>query len=155
LARQEGIHLPATETAQRHLQVRLAMHPPGETLSPQMTIAAAVEWSKGARSSTWPVTDDRGVWGVVSLAQLEQVLADGGDKKKVSEVVEMRDFPHMHADQSLDLALERMGATGFDLLPVVSRARIHDLEGVVTLIDVLRAFGVRGERTNPTGGDRA
>ncbi len=151
LARQEGIHLPATETGQRHLQVRLAMHPPGETLSPQVTIAEAVAWSKGVNSSTWPVTDDRGVWGVVSLAQLEKVLSDGGDKKKVSEVVEMRAFPHMHSDQSLDLALERMGATGFDLLPVVSRARIHDLEGVVTLIDVLRAFGVRSEHSNSMG----
>jgi CIC family chloride channel protein len=45
--------------------------------------------------------------------------------------------------------LERMGSTGFDLLPVVSRANIHELEGVVSLLDVLKAFGVRETRQVP------
>ena len=154
LAFQEGIHLPTTETGQRHLQVSMAMHSPGETLSPDMTIADAVAKSKSAGLNTWPVTDERGVWGVVSLAQLEQVLDDEDDSKKIREVVEKRNFPHLHADQSLDLALERMGASGLDLLPVVSRARLHDLEGVVTLIDVLRAFGVGGGHSNPMSNER-
>jgi predicted transcriptional regulator len=44
-----------------------------------------------------------------------------------------------------------MGATGLDLLPVVSRANIHDLEGVVSLLDVLRAFGVRERRPEVHG----
>ena len=39
-----------------------------------------------------------------------------------------------------------MGETGFDVLPVVSRANLHELEGVVGLLDVLRAFGVRERR---------
>jgi len=40
------------------------------------------------------------------------------------------------------LALERMGAHQIEVLPVVSRADIHKLEGVVTLHDVLDAYGV-------------
>jgi hypothetical protein len=39
-----------------------------------------------------------------------------------------------------------MGATKLDLLPVVSRANVHELLGVVILSDVLDAFGV--ERRN-------
>ncbi len=35
-----------------------------------------------------------------------------------------------------------MGANQFELLPVVSRADVHKLEGVVTLRDVLHAYGV-------------
>jgi len=35
-----------------------------------------------------------------------------------------------------------MGATHTDLLPVVSRADIHQLLGVVRLHDVLKSYGV-------------
>ena len=51
-------------------------------------------------------------------------------------------FPHVHPDQGLDLALERMGANQIEILPVVSRADVHKLEGIVTLRDVLDSYGV-------------
>jgi CIC family chloride channel protein len=51
-------------------------------------------------------------------------------------------FPHVHPDQGLDLALERMGANQIQILPVVSRADLHKLEGIVTLRNVLDAYGV-------------
>jgi hypothetical protein len=35
-----------------------------------------------------------------------------------------------------------MGANRIDILPVVSRANVHKLEGVVTLQDVLDSYGV-------------
>jgi CBS domain-containing protein len=35
-----------------------------------------------------------------------------------------------------------MGAARLELLPVVSRADVHKLEGVITLRDVLDSFGV-------------
>jgi CIC family chloride channel protein len=40
------------------------------------------------------------------------------------------------------LALERMGANQIEILPVVNRADLHKLEGIVTLRDVLDAYGV-------------
>jgi hypothetical protein len=39
-------------------------------------------------------------------------------------------------------ALERMGANQIEILPVVSRADVHKLEGIVTLRDILDAYGV-------------
>jgi CIC family chloride channel protein len=51
-------------------------------------------------------------------------------------------FPHVHPDQGLDLALERMGANQIEILPVVNRADVHKMEGVVTLRDVLDSYGV-------------
>ena len=48
----------------------------------------------------------------------------------------------VHPDQGLDLALERMGANQIEIFPVVNRADVHKLEGVVTLRDVLNAYGV-------------
>ena len=62
--------------------------------------------------------------------------------KKLGELVDGLVFPHVHADQGLDLALERMGANQIDILPVVSRADVHKLEGIVTLRDVLDSYGV-------------
>jgi hypothetical protein len=41
------------------------------------------------------------------------------------------------------VALERMGTAKLDLLPVVSRADIHYLIGVVVLADVLNSYGVK------------
>ena len=62
--------------------------------------------------------------------------------KQLGEIVDALDFPHVHSDQGLDLALDRMGANQLDILPVVSRADVHKLEGIVTLRDVLDSYGV-------------
>ena len=87
------------------------------------------------------VTDRRGVVGVINLSTLEREQVEGA-AKHLDELVEGLVFPHVHPDQGLDLALERMGANQIDVLPVVSRADIHMLEGIVTLRDVLVSYGV-------------
>ena len=50
--------------------------------------------------------------------------------------------PHVHPDHSLSVALERMGTTGLNVLPVVSRANLRQLIGIIALEDILDAFGV-------------
>jgi chloride channel protein, CIC family len=57
-------------------------------------------------------------------------------------LVDTLEFPHVHADHALHVALERMSGAHIDILPVVNRADIHKLEGVVTLRDVLDSYGV-------------
>jgi CBS domain-containing protein len=88
------------------------------------------------------VADEHGLLGVVSRALLERGIAAGASGKSLGEFVERGLSPHVHADHSLALALERMGATGLDVLPVVSRANVREVEGIVTLADVLEALGV-------------
>ena len=51
-------------------------------------------------------------------------------------------LPHVHPDHALTLALERMGVLRYNVLPVVSRADIRQMIGLVTLQDVLEAYGV-------------
>lgn len=145
LALQEGIHLPTSESAKRHLQVRLAMRPPHETFTTDMTLGQCLERAGHSSLRAWPVVDKNGVWGVVSLAQIEEQLGEEGAESKVGDMLDSHVFPHLHADHSLDLALERMGREGYDLLPVVSRGNVHEMEGVCSLLDVLRAFGVHGQ----------
>jgi len=113
-----------------------------EVWSGELTVHEALEKSKSSEFQAWPVSDDRGVIGVVSLQQLRQANGDGDADKRLSEFVNGTDFPHVHADHSLHLALDRMGASHLDLLPVVNRANIHQLEGVVTLQNVLDSYGV-------------
>jgi CIC family chloride channel protein len=77
----------------------------------------------------------------VNLLTLEREQPEGASKR-LEELLAGVVFPHVHADQGLDLALERMGANQIDVLPVVSRADVHQLEGVITLRDVLDSYGL-------------
>jgi CBS domain-containing protein len=67
---------------------------------------------------------------------------DGREEQPLASLVETGDVPHTHTDQALHLALERLSKYRLDVLPVVHRADIHKLEGVVTLPDVLDAYGI-------------
>ncbi len=144
LARQDGIHLPTSETRQQEglRQVLLAMRPAKEIFSADMTVQEALEKILSSESTAWPVSDDRGLIGVLSFGKLQQAAAAGPEPKQLKELLDGIDFPHLHADHSLSLALERMGAFQVNALPVVSRANIHKLEGIVTLKDVLALYGV-------------
>jgi CIC family chloride channel protein len=143
LAVQDGIHLPTAETRQRHgrRQVVEIMQSASLLLPSEITVRKAWEQVHASESRTWLVTDRRGVVGVINFSRLEGDLAEGPDKK-LEQLVDALAFPHVHPDQGLDLALERMGANQIEILPVVSRADVHKLEGMVTLRDVLDAYGV-------------
>jgi CIC family chloride channel protein len=148
LAQQDGIHLPSVETRQQleQRQVIHAMRQATEVRSAEMTVREALEKSKSSEFRAWPVCDERGVIGVLRLQDLERGINDGLANKRLREIVGGSEIPHVHADHALNLALERMGANQLDLLPVVSRANVHQLEGVVTLPDVLAFYGVGPSR---------
>lgn len=143
LAIQDGIHLPTAETRQRYGQRSVfgIMQAATEPLSGEFTVRQALEQLGGTDSGAWLVADERGTIGIITLSRLKQELAQGYDKK-LAELVDVVHFPHVHSDQGLDVALERMGANHLELLPVVSRADVHQVIGVVTLGDVLHAYGI-------------
>jgi chloride channel protein, CIC family len=143
LAEQDGIHLPTAKTRQRSGQRQVVgiMQIASQLLPAEITVREALEEVRSSEFQTWLVMDRRGVIGVINFARLERELAEGADKK-VGELVDAQAFPHVHPDQGLDLALERMGANQIEILPVVNRADVHKLEGILTLRDVLDAYGV-------------
>ncbi|MGC2285604.1 MAG: chloride channel protein [Candidatus Acidiferrum sp.] len=144
LARQDGIHLPRPETRQQegHRQVILAMRPATEILPADITAQEAMEKIRSSESTAWPVSDGSVLIGVLTFGKLQQAATGGLDPKLLSELMDGPEFPHLHVDHSLGMALERMGACQVNALPVVSRADIHKLEGIVTLKDVLAIYGV-------------
>jgi len=143
LAVQDGIHLPTAESRQRHgrRQVMRVMQTVSQLLPAEITVREALERVRSSEFRTWLVTDQRGVVGVINRTRLERELAEGADEK-LGELVDPLVFPHVHPDQGLELALERMGTNQIEILPVVNRADVHKLEGIVTLRDVLDAYGV-------------
>jgi CIC family chloride channel protein len=143
LAEQDGIHLPKFGSRQQtQRQVTQVMQPAGQVLSAEETVGRALEQTRGAAQRTWIVSNARGVAGLVTREGLENANDKGNPDVQVSTILNAGEFPHVHADHPLDDALDRLGANHVDLLPVVSRANIHQLLGVVRLQDVLEAYGV-------------
>ena len=86
--------------------------------------------------------DENNIVGVLRLTTLKKALDSGKADQTLQSLLETLEFPHVHTDQALHLALERMSSANLDILPVVNRADVHKLEGVVTLRDVLDSYGV-------------
>ena len=153
LARQEGVYLPTSEPRSQRgrIQVLQAMQPATEVLSPEMQVAEAVDRAGRSGLNAWPIADRDGVCGVIGKAELQSALGHGWADKTLAELVDgcspqdrrtSAKFPYVHSDHPLGVALERMGASGRDVLPVVSRANRRRLVGVITLDSILKSYGL-------------
>jgi chloride channel protein, CIC family len=144
LAHQDGIHLPSRSTRdeinQRTVAQIMQKSPP--TLSAQMRIEDAVQQTRTSQFRVWPVVDNGYFLGIVTRETLERADGDGRNEQPLSDLVESSNAPHVHTDHALHYALERMSKYHLDVLPVIHRADLHKLEGVVTLPDVLDAYGI-------------
>ena len=146
LAHQDGIHLPTGDSRDVEGQRRVAqaMRAADAVLPCSMTVSDALEQVQNSAIHAWPISDQPGVVAVVSRNALEKVASDGGGTGKLEQFATAPEFPHLHADHSLSVALDRLGSSRLDALPVVSRADLHKLEGIVTLQDVLNMYGFGG-----------
>jgi CIC family chloride channel protein len=157
LARQDGLHLPTGEFRRiaRQFRVSSALQPGPAPLDGSLSIADAHTRTTSAEFGSWPVFDRRGLAGMIRVADLSAAVAAGRGGEKLQSLLDENPYdddaaPHVHADQPLSLALSRMGSTSHTVLPVVSRANVRALLGVVTLPDILRAYGVEQPRDVPT-----
>jgi CIC family chloride channel protein len=155
LARQDGLHLPTGEarTVARHLRVSVATKPAPPPLAPDLSSNDAHDRVRGSSLDSWPVADGEGLLGMVRTADITAAVAEGRGSAPVRTLIDANGAsedrketapPHVHGDQPLAVALARMGATHHSVLPVVSRANVRTMLGIVSLPDILRAFGVQG-----------
>ena len=144
LAFQDGIHLPSHATLHQTSQRTVAqvMRRSPEVLSARMIVKDAMEQARSAQLRIFAVMDRQYFLGMLTVEELERAFADGREDQPLTDLVETARVPHVHMDHPLHLALERMSAYHLDVLPVVHRADIHKLEGIVTLSDVLDSYGV-------------
>ena len=101
-----------------------------------------IEQTRAGNLRIWPVAENDYFLGMLNRETLECAFVDGREEQPLKDLVETLHVPHLHTDHALHLALDRMSKYHLDVLPVVHRADIHKLEGVVTLPDVLNAYGI-------------
>jgi CIC family chloride channel protein len=153
LAQQDGVHLPSAHSHEPSGpgDVRLVMRPAPLILSMKSTVREAMEQVKDSGLNAWPVSAQDQFCGLIRHADMARALTlEAGETTLGDLLGEMpadnagvAEFPHVHPDQLLHVALERMGSSGLDVLPVVSRASLRKLIGIVVLEDVLKAYGVK------------
>ena len=144
LAHQDGIHLPSPGTLHGTSQhaVGQVMKISPEVLPAQMRVREAVERVRSSQTRIWPVAEKDYFLGMLASETLECALVDGRKELPLKDIVETLHVQHVHMDHALHMALERMSTYHLDVLPVLHRADIHKLLGVVTLRDVLDAYDI-------------
>jgi CIC family chloride channel protein len=145
LAAQDGIHLPhgrtAPEAARRY--VRDAMR-----IDSQFVLPSA-ELKSVPPAAAYIIAEDGLLLGVLPERQLREAVENEPEApvRKLldgrADLTDWRHLPHIHADHTLETALERMGELAVPVLPVVDRGNVRRIIGVVTLDDVLAHYGVR------------
>lgn len=129
LAHQEGVYLPTEERAH---DSRLTVAAIVRNLDENVTEAGAVVQMEAAGVRSWPIVEN----GCLAA------MYDSRSRAKPLEFEEDSPSFTIHADQPLSVALEKMGSSHLDALPVVSRADRRKVLGVITMGDLLNAYGV-------------
>jgi len=143
LALQEGVHLPTGEARRDLEQVRVGdvMQSVTSPFLPQMDVRSAKQRLGELGRDAWLVVERDRLYGVVTRRELEQVK--NPSSTLLNQVVNPDgSFPYVYPDHPLSVALEKMGAAGAEVLPVVNRAHRRHVEGVIALPDILGAYGV-------------
>lgn len=144
LSTQDGVQLPNHETEHllHEIHVSDAMIRDVKTLPARMPIREAISLSRDWAFTGYPVVDENGLMvGITSENELRQAQAAGNEAKLVIDIATTKYIIHAHPDQSLDSVVAKLGARKISRLPVVSRADPQELLGIITVEDVMDAFG--------------
>jgi CIC family chloride channel protein len=130
LALQDGVHLPSPSTHRMTSQLRVsaAMRTPELTIEPTMNPDSAIRLMDDRRVYQLPVAEGSKFLGMLSKTELKVAPPD---TPEIRVLLKNSQFPHLHLDHTLDVALHRMGSNQMQELPVVSRRDVHKLEGIV------------------------
>jgi CIC family chloride channel protein len=141
LSRQDGLDLPSMEERREEATLRVedAMREyRGPVLQASDPAAQAVRQAQAAAEALLLVVDGAGNWRGIAKEELETLVdvEEGGEM--ADSLLPGEPLPYLHPDQPLDEALRIMG--DWPLLPVVNRADLTKLEGVVSLADIMATY---------------
>ena len=146
LTRQDGLDLPSMEEQREEgiLRVEDAMQPGTDVvLDAGQLLEQALRHANERRLDVVLVQSDSNRWSPFTREELETLVKDGKGSQSLSSVLSGRQVPFLHPDHTLDTALRYVDR--WPLVPVVSRANLKKLEGVVSQRDVLRRYRDFGE----------
>jgi chloride channel protein, CIC family len=141
LGRQDGLVLPSIEELREEvaLTVEDAMQRDGAiALDPGEPISQVVRRAQEKPQGALLLRTRAGEWRLLSREELQRLAADTSKAPTLAQANTQGPLPVLFRDQSLDEALRLAGDR--PLLPVVSRANLSKLEGVIAVSDILHAF---------------
>lgn len=77
-------------------------------------------------------------WSNISRDEVQTLLREGKGTESIGSIVSSRQVPSLHPDHPLDMALRYVDR--WQIVPVVNRANLRELEGIVTQRDVLERY---------------
>jgi CIC family chloride channel protein len=141
LTRQDGLELPSMEEQREEniLRVEDAMQSPkGWWLEGDKLVEDAAKIvASGEKSEVLVHLRDHG-WCALTKAEIDELMATGDGLDTLAEVAHDKHIPYLHPDHSLDMALRYVDR--WPLVPVVNRANMRKLEGVISERDVLNRY---------------
>jgi chloride channel protein, CIC family len=141
LSRQDGMDLPSMEEQREEAERRIedAMRAPsGFTLKGDDAVEEALKQVAELPDPYFLVYRHHGVWSGISKEALHKAVSEEKGSAKLRTILGNTRLPHLHPDQTLEVALRRMG--DHPLLPVVHRADFSKLEGVISLQNILKIY---------------
>ncbi len=146
LSQQDGIHLPSMEEEREVpiLRVEDAMRPPPTlVLGDDLPVAAALQAAEGSGAEFFLIGGGAG-WRGLGIARL-RAIHGRTPELPLGRVLPARPLPYLHPDHPLDAALRTLH--DWPLLPVVHRADLTQLMGVLSVRDVIETYKRLGSGT--------
>ena len=146
LTRQDGVDLPSMEEQREEgvLHVEDAMQrADGRVVEARETVGSALQLAEKSSADDLLVKLAPNGWGIVAKKDLRRMLAEGMGELDLNSVVSGVRIPYLHPDQALETALRYVDR--WAVVPVVNRADLWRLEGVITERDVLERYREFGE----------
>jgi chloride channel protein, CIC family len=146
LTRQDGLDLPSLEELREEttLHIEDAMKPPPKpVLNSEETVQDAVLQVQQASSSLFLVRFKPSGWTSITRDLLQRYASEGKGEMTLGSLLPPQRLPCLHPDSPLEMALRYVHQT--PLVPVVSRADLRKLEGVISSEDVLAKYRVTVE----------
>jgi chloride channel protein, CIC family len=145
LSQQDGLHLPSMEEAREMqiLRVEEAMRPPSQApLDVHDRVSEALARADVSADDYLLITDSSGKWYGLLKESLNVMVTQGKDAAPLAESEFLHPLPHVHPDHPLNVVLRRIDE--HPLLPVVHRANLQQLVGVISLADIVAAYRKAG-----------
>ena len=145
LTRQDGLNLPSLEEQRDEdvLRVEDAMKVPGvPVLDWQDTVAEADQQIQQCSSDVFLVRMSPSGWSSIHRDLLRRFVGEGKLEMTLGSLLPSRRLPHLYPDYPLEMALRYVDQT--PIVPVVSRADVRNLEGIITNADVLARYRIDG-----------
>jgi len=151
ITRQDGLYLPALEEEreQEVLTVEDAMRPrPAIILESENTAAEAWTFVQATSEDYFLVRRPSKSVAVLSRADLQK-LVDSRDTRPLEETQTLSVVPYLHPDEDLQVALRQ--ATNYPLVPVLSRANVSRILGIISLADIMETYRKSNRDNVPHG----